>query len=174
MSFNINNWGRWSVSYNSFPPNEWAYTGIENGEADTIDVMKVDGFFDNALNFLKIGHLIYLEGLPIAPTFPSRELVVVTGVSPVTVKPLVGIAPLQVVIHSIEIAMNPVGLVQVVNLTGLVQQDFLTATIRLNPQSTRILSILAETDQFTLTFDANPGIGLQIQVMAFRGAFFQP
>ncbi len=171
MSFDINNWGRWSVSYNSFPPTAWAYTGIKNGQTDSLDVIKVSGFFDEVVNVLRAGHLIYLEGEPGAPVFPSKELVVVQSLNPVTVKPLNGLAPLVVVTHTIEVAMNPVGLVQVINLPGLLSTDFLTAIPRNNPQATRILSILAQTDQYTLTFDINPGVGLQIQTMAFRQAF---
>lgn len=173
MSFNINNWGRWSVSYNSFPPNAWGYTGIKNGENDSLDVMKVDGFFDPVGdNFLQLGHLIYLEGDPTgAPVFPSKQWVVVTGIDPVVVKPLNGLAPIVTSSFTASIVASAVGFVQVFNFPGILPSDTIMVNAKANPASVRIESAVAGTDDFTITFSVNPGAGMFIDVILFRQAF---
>jgi len=171
MSFNINNFGRWSVSYNSFPPNEWGYTGIKNNEADTLDVMKASGFFDDAVTFLAIGHLIYLEGEPIAPIFPSREQVVVTGLNPVTVESLNGVTPLMVVKSTASFEAGQTLLVQTFGLPGVLSTDLIVANATVNPGAIVITTAITGTDDFTLTFGGAPGVGMFIDVLIFRASF---
>lgn len=171
MSFNINNWGRWSVSYNSFPPNQWAYTGIKNGESDSLDVMKAPEFFEQAFNFLKVGHLIYLEGAPTAPIFPSREFVVVTSLNPVTVESLNGVTPLLAVVNTMSFEANAVGFTQIINLSGVLATDLIMVNITINPSNVVIHSAVTGSDIFTLVFSANPGGGVFIDALIFRASF---
>ncbi len=171
MSFDINNWGRWSGSYNSFPPAEYAYTGIANGGTDTLDIMKADGFFDKAVSFLKVGHVIYLVGEEIAPVFPSRESVVVTGLNPVTVKPLNGIAPIVSAFQIFSIIANPVGLIQIFNSPGTNGNDVIMHNLKINPLPVVIIEGIVGPDTFTLTFNVNPGASVFIDVIIFRQAF---
>ncbi len=172
MAFNLENLGRWSVSYNAVAPTKWSYNGDKGDVSDELSVITASGYFDGAPStYFRVGDSIYINSKPGASIDPVVQNVRITGLSPITVAPVNGLAPIVTVVHTIETAMNPVGLVQVVNLSGLLSTDFVTATPRNNPQATRILSILAQTDQFTLTFDINPGVGLQIQTMAFRQTF---
>ncbi len=171
MSFDINNWGRWSVSYNAVPPNEYAYTGLGNGGLDTLDTMKVSGFFDEVVNFLKVGHLIYLIGNPTFPIFPSREYVVVTGLNPVTVESLTGVTPLFTGIGTVTFEADQFQLVQTVGLPGALPTDLIVANATINPNEVVIVTAITGTDDFTLTFSGAPGPGMFIDVITFRATF---
>ena len=171
MSFDINNWGRWSVSYNSFPPTAWAYTGIANGGLDTLDTMKVSGFFDEAINFVKVGHLIYLVGKSIAPIFPSRELVVVTGINPVTVESLNGVTPLFAGVNTASFQADDVLTIQPFNLPGVLPTDLIMVNTKVNPGTQRLKAAITGTDEFILTFTGAPGVGVLLDALIFRESF---
>ncbi len=171
MAFNINNWSRWSVSYNSFPPDAWAYTGTKNGESDSLDDIKASGFFDKAANFLKISHLIYAEGVAGPSIFPSRQLLVVTGIDPVTVEPLQGLTPIAVAVHVLEFEPLATGFVQNFIINGVLPTDIPQANVKANPQSVDLLAVEAKTDLVTTTFRNNPGTEMLIQILFFRETF---
>lgn len=172
MAFNQNNWGRWSVSYNSFPPTMWTYTGLENGEDDTLAILKADGFFDPVESVLDIGHLIFLRGKLVAPVTPSDELVVVKELDPIKVIPLVGAPPLLIVQNSISTTPTATPATQSFNLSGLLVNDIPMMNISNNPSGVRILStVVNASDEFTITFDIDPGVGVNFEGLFFRPAF---
>lgn len=172
MAFNINNWGRWSVSYNSFPPNQWGYTGIENGETDTLETIKASGYFDGLPPvFLRIGHLIYAEGEPTIPVQASRELLVVTGLNPTTVIGVSGLSPLWTVINSASATVDAVMTTQAFNLPGVLSTDIIMVNVKNTQSAARITSSITSTDLFTITWDIAPGANFMIDVLIFRLAF---
>ena len=115
--------------------------------------------------------IIYLEGLPIAPVFPSREWVVVTALNPITVESLNGVVPLLTAVKTISFQPNAVGLVQIINLSGVLSTDLIMVNATVNPAGLAIDSTITETDEFTITFDDNPGAGMFIDAIIFRPSF---
>ena len=134
MAFNINNWGRSSVTYNLSAPNFWTYTGIENGENDSlVDIKGIDYFQPVATSFIRINDIIEIVGND------GQELIRVDTVNPVsltsnTVLPLSQIFVGDGLNHSTPRIMSGDVNIQFFGITtiqpGVVSKDKLAANVR--------------------------------------------
>lgn len=173
MSFDINNWGRWSVSYNSFPPNEWAYSGIKNGQTDTVSDIMASGYFPDEMSasFLEVGHLIYIVGEPTVPIEPSRVLLVVTGLKPTTVQLLEGSRPLMVAKHTISATVDQVLTIQAFPIPGVNVTDIVMVNVRNSTGASRIIGANTGVDVVAIEWDAAPGVNFNIDILVFVPSF---
>ena len=160
MSFVLQSFSRFSVSYNQEVPRGYRYVSVDD-EGATI---ALPGYFDALKPSLKIGDTILISGVD-----ENRELVV-TQLSPqVLTAPFIVVPGHPIIVLSDKGSVATTPFAQVFPLLGVLPTDLIAAQITDNKSNpARLVSAATNPDAYILVFDIAPGVTMDYNVIIIR------
>ncbi len=155
MAFKLQNFSKWSVSFNRIAANQYGYNGATNGVSDDANTIIAIGYFDSvATTHLLVDDIIFVRATN--GTFFAEVADITDGV--VTLGIIIIPTPNNVIKFIGRFTIPNLNLIQVFSAPGVGDStDVVTVQIEdAKGDTNRVVSAVVLTNQFSFEFDPGP------------------